>query len=120
MWPFAQKQKPEKYSVNETRDKFCDLLKKRNFKSAPEPFGINCTIVNQYHITISDVVVARVVDGYHWSGLKLTDVGEAMRDEIIEEMRKCIDADEKAVNMEIEKKVSVVREALHKFYHKEK
>ncbi len=90
--------------MNETRDKFCDLLKKRNFKSAPEPFGINCTIDNQHNITISNVVVARVLHRHHWYGMKFTDVGEAMRDEIIEEMRKCIDADEKAVNMEIEKK----------------
>jgi len=106
--------------VNETLDKFCDLLKKRNFKSAPEPFGINCTVDNQHHITISNVVVARVEHRHHWHGIAFTDVGKAIRDEIINEMRKCIHDNENTVKTEIDKEISVVREALHKFYHKEK
>lgn len=120
MWPFKKPPVIKNYSVSATLADFYDILRKREFTSAPAPFDLIKIDDDDLDIVISNVVVAQKIEGHYWSGLKLTDVGEAMRDEILQEMRRCVDADEKAVNTEIDSKVSVVREALQKFYSKEK
>ena len=95
MWPFKKPPVIKNYSVSATLADFYDILRKREFTSAPAPFDLIKIDDDDFDIVISNVVVAQKIEGHYWSGLKLTDVGKAIGDEILQEMRKCIHDDEK-------------------------